>query len=104
MTKQYSELFVCRCGEMDHNIIFQTTDFGNNAELSVHITLNPNNKFVRRVWSAIKYVFNIGIPYYHYDEILINYSDLPRLQTVLDNFKVKYYKNRDKKTKYWQYM
>jgi hypothetical protein len=96
-----SEIFVCECGDVAHHIIFQVWDWGKNnierlelpaecnIELSIHIPLNPEWKWHKRIWLALKYVFGYRCKFGHYDSMMVRRSDIPRIKSILDRYEEK---------------
>lgn len=84
------EIFVCDCSDASHNIIFQLWEWGDeHPELSVHVNLGDYPSFWRRVWLAVRYIFGYKSKYGQYDVMTIRVEDLPRMMSLLENFKNK---------------
>lgn len=83
-----SELFVCECGTMDHNLVVQVDDYedGFPPNLIIYTNLHPFNGFWRRVWNAIKYVCGKKADYGHFDVTIIKPDDLPRLKELIGHY------------------
>lgn len=96
MSYDESEIFICDCSDVSHNIVFQFWDFGKdgklwrpanaNCELIVSVFLNDYPSFWKRIWLGIKYIFGYKSKYGHYDIMTIRYEDVPRMKTILDKF------------------
>lgn len=102
-----SELFVCDCSDAAHNIIFQLWDWGKNEkrltypaesnfEMCVHVNMEYNHTFWKRIWLAIKYIFGYRSKYGFYDVMTIRYADIPRLQALMTEYleKIEGYKKK----------
>ena len=85
---EIEELFICQCGDPSHQFIIsadkETTE-GPCAFVSVH--LNREHNILKRIWTAIKYVFGSRCIYGDFDEVIINPNDADRLQKVVDFLK-----------------
>ena len=45
------------------------------------------DKFLKRVWSAIKYIFGYRSKYGHFDEFIFNKEDSDKLQKIVNHLK-----------------
>lgn len=101
--KNYTEtdFFICDCGSLEHNLVFQMSDYTEDmtpeqlAEwpieerqmMTVHVNLHQYRGFFKRLWVAIKYLFNYKCRYGHFDCIILEPQDaqhmIERLQKYL---------------------
>ena len=98
MSYDESEIFICDCSDISHNVVFQLWDFGkdlssplwrpacSNCELSMHVFLNDYPYFWKRVWLGIRYIFGYKSKFGHYDTVSFRYEDIPRMKAILDKF------------------
>ena len=95
-----SEIFVCECSDIAHHVIFQVWDWGKDdkrlamhpeaaIELAIFVPLNPEWKWHKRIWLAIKYMFGYQCKYGHYDSMMVRRSDVPRIKAILDRYEEK---------------
>ena len=113
MNYDESEIFICNCSDISHNIVFQLWDFGkdnkslwrpasSNCELSIHVFLNDYPYFWKRVWLGIKYIFGYKSKFGYYDTVSFRYEDATRIKAILDKFTGRvdeYTKKLDEKAK-----
>ena len=83
--KSINELFLCKCLNTEHQLIFQY--FPDDKEVFVSVHLNPEHRLLKRIWVAIKYIFGYRCKYGHFDEFIFNGYDAERLQKVVDVLK-----------------
>ena len=92
-TSEFQELFICECHDISHQFIIQADPIEDEAPrvyLSVH--LNRDHNPLKRLWTALKYVFGHRSILGDFDEVIINPNDAVRLQNVVDYL----YKIRDR--------
>lgn len=82
-----SEIFVCDCSDVSHNIIFQLWEWGDDPpELCVHVNLSDYPGFWKRLWLGVRYIFGYKSKYGQYDVMTIRPEDVPRMKKLLENF------------------
>ena len=81
------EYFECCYHSLDHTIKFEYEEEYN--ELTLSISLFQFNNFFKRIWIALKYIFNQANRYGHYDCVIINQDDKERLLSVINQLKAK---------------
>jgi len=74
MENQETKLILCDCQHPEHQLILMYfTDEQDEDEkfifAHVHLAERP---FLKRIWSAIKYIFGYRCRYGHFDEVLIS--------------------------------
>ena len=84
------EHFECSCHSLEHVIRFHIIDdqkYG--PDLYMHVYLDRDRGFFRRLFEALKYAFNIGKPcrYGQFDEFILNYQDADRMIDMLNEYK-----------------
>lgn len=93
-----SELFLCYCNSVDHQIIFQLWDYASNekemllfppeenlmVEIEVHL---PDTTFWRRLWYAVRYVFGRKSNYGAWDVAELNYEATGRFIEALQRYR-----------------
>lgn len=76
-----SELFICKCANTEHQLIFSY--FPDDNEVYMSIYLVPDN-FWKRFINAVKYLFGYKSKYGAFDEFIFNNQDADKLQSVVD--------------------
>lgn len=79
-----SELFICQCNSIEHQLIFSY--FPDDKEIYVTVHLRPHN-FFRRIVEGIRYIFGYKCIYGHFDEFIFKKEDADRLQGVVNFLK-----------------
>jgi hypothetical protein len=74
------ELFVCACGDPEHQFI--VSQFPNEAEVYIFIHLD-NLTFWQRLKYAVMYIFGKKSKYGAFGEIILNKEEKNRLISVL---------------------
>ena len=75
--------FDCMCSDYGHvfRFVFDPTD----GDLWLEVRLLQCDRWYRRLWKALKYVFKRPVPNCgHYDCTLVREEDIPRLRSLLD--------------------
>lgn len=86
--KNNRELFVCDCGNTEHQLIFsydETDKEDDSLYVSVH--LKPERNIFKRIWRAVRYIFGHRSIYGEFDEFIFNPHDADRLQSTVDYLK-----------------
>ena len=83
MDKSYNELFICKCGNVEHQLIFSyfPDDKDKNVYVSVHLI--PDS-FWKRIWNSIKYIFGYKCRFGHFDEFIFRKQDKDKLQKIIN--------------------
>lgn len=81
------KLFVCKCENTEHQLIFSTIDGDSDREVFVSVHLTPEWNIWKRIKMAIKYIFGYKCCYGHFDEFIFNPDDADRLQEVVNYLK-----------------
>lgn len=82
------ELLICKCYSPEHQILFRW--FGDDldiGEVYMEVLLNPEYKWWKRVWIAIKYIFGYRCKYGMFDEVVLNKEDIPKLEKIIEYLK-----------------
>lgn len=82
------EILICKCCSDEHQIIFHWWDdeiIG--GEVYVEVLLNPEWRWYRRIWEAIKYIFGHRSKYGMFDEIILDKNDIPKLEKIIEYLK-----------------
>lgn len=100
-----TESFLCNCGDVSHNMIFQLHDYNSDneedehypddVELFIYIKLNQCYSFWKRVGNAIRYILNLTPSSGDYDGLLLKYEDVDRMQNILTEYRNRYNRNYD---------
>lgn len=83
--KNVNEIFICKCYNVEHQLVFTYNKDWNEVFVSVH--LNPEYRWWKRVWFAIKYIFGYRCMYGHFDEFIFNRDDTNKLQNIVNFLK-----------------
>lgn len=81
------ELFVCDCENTEHQLIFSHFEDDDLETVYVSVFLRPEENILKRVWSALRYIFGHRSRYGYFDEFIFNPHDADRLQKVVDFLK-----------------
>ena len=100
-----NDIFVCSCGSLEHQFVFQIYDFGDdewleqdpeeNVMCSLAVFLNEGS-FWRRLKKGLAYIFGHKSRYGHFDSADINDRDAARLIEGLTAFRNKVQEYREK--------
>lgn len=95
MKNDIQELFICECGDPEHQLIMRTDNDWDFVFCSVH--LKPRG-FFKRVWSALKYICGHRSIYWDFSEFIFDVNDADRLQFVVDHLR-KFQRKREEDDK-----
>ena len=92
-----TEYFECDCHSHEHTLRLSIVYDKEvpDCEIYAHIFLNTYDNILKRIWTAIKYIFGYKCRYGHWDEWIISRDDAKRLRDFCDKmieFKDKYEK------------
>jgi len=73
--------FECQCGAEQHRVVFYIDEYDGEQELSISYCLVNYKSFVKRCWTALKYIFRKPRGDGDFDSTLIKNEDL---QTLID--------------------
>jgi len=82
------ELFVCDCGDVEHQFIISKSDnlYEEEPLLYLLVKLNPQVGFFNRLLTAVLYIFGKKSIFGDFEEIIINKEMAGRLIKVLTTF------------------
>lgn len=83
--KTVDEVFICKCYNTEHQLIFSY--FTDEKEVYVSVHLIPEYRIFRRIWNAIKYIFGHRSIYGHFDEFIFKSEDADKLQSIVNFLK-----------------
>lgn len=81
------EILICKCESPEHQILFRWWDDCDNGDVYMEILLNPEYKWWKRIWIAIKYIFGYKCKYGMFDEIILDKKDIPKLEKIIEYLK-----------------
>jgi len=95
-----SDLFLCDCGSIEHQIVFQVYDYSEGLTpdeltkwpieerqaMSMSVFLNQYRGFFKRLWVAVKYVFGYKCRYGHFDCVILETKDAERMIKGLQGY------------------
>jgi hypothetical protein len=88
MSSENNIYFECSCHSPEHLVKFsfynEETDEG---DLYLSTFLNPEYRWYKRVWVAIKYIFGYKCKYGHFDETIIDPKDRDKFYNLAKKFK-----------------
>ena len=82
-----NELFICSCGNVEHQIILSYFDDEPEGEVYCTIHLKPERSILKRIKNAIRYIFGHRSIYGDFDELIFKSEDADKLQKVVDFLK-----------------
>ena len=83
--KTVDEVFICKCYNTEHQLIFSY--FTDEKEVYVSVHLIPEYRIFKRIWNAIKYIFGHRSIYGHFDEFIFKPEDADKLQSIVNFLK-----------------
>lgn len=78
---EYNELFICKCHNTEHQLIFNC--FDDEVYLTVHLV--PVSNIWKRIVNAIRYIFGYRSKYGHFDEFIFQKEDASKLIKIAKN-------------------
>ena len=81
-----SYYFDCRCWSHEHTLRFNMDVDEVDQTLFTSIFLNDWDRWYKRVWYALKYVFGFKCAYGHWDCWSLDQHDVKKLRGMLDDF------------------
>jgi len=84
------QYFECSCLSPDHRLVFHYDKEANEIYTEVFIGSNPS--ILKRLWVAIKYLFNSSCRYGHFDCFIVNSEDATKIRNLFNL----YIKNMEK--------
>jgi len=81
-----SYYFDCRCWSNEHTLRFSIDVDEVDQTLFTSIFLNDWQRWYKRVWQALKYVFGFKCSYGHWDCWSLDQHDVKKLRDMLDDF------------------
>lgn len=84
MSIMHHELFVCDCGDIQHQFVISYFD-DDVLEKCLYVSVNLyRQSFFRRLWIGIQYIFGKQSVYGAFDEVILNEEDSVRLRNILN--------------------
>lgn len=80
MVELDNETFICACYNVEHQLIFTSSD--GDVFMSIHLV--PERNIFKRIWYAIKYIFGYKCRYGHFDEFIFQRKDAYKLARILN--------------------
>lgn len=77
----------CECSDFNHVVRFEY--FDRDGEAYVSVRLNYWDRWYKRVWNALRYVFKRDVAYGHYDVTILREQDYARIHDILDRSALK---------------
>jgi len=77
-------LFICDCGDIEHQMIILNDPTEKEKEIYVEIHLSDSKKFFQRLWIGIKYIFGKKSKYGNWDEIILNEENMIKLKNIIE--------------------
>lgn len=83
------DLFLCDCFSTEHQIIFSYSTNENDDwnMVFMHVHLNKERGFFRRLFHAIKYIFGYRSKYGDFDEFIFKPEDANKLYKIATHLK-----------------
>lgn len=79
-----NELFICSCGNVEHQLIFSYFDDEPGGSVYCCVHLKPERNIFKRIWSAVKYVFGYRSIYGEFDEFIFKPEDAQKLKNIYE--------------------
>lgn len=100
MTEQ-PQFFLCQCSSPEHLFLWKGFDWGANKavdkltspEYEIEVCLETHLAplpFLKRVWLAIRYIFNRSCETGHFDSTMLRHEDILKLGDLVEEYKKKY--------------
>ena len=86
--------FECRCGSSEHTLRFVLDKDKTDPCIHTEVYLNLWERWYKRVWVALKYVFGYRCAYGHWDCWMLDGEDAGKLRDMVDDF-AKYVKDNN---------
>lgn len=108
MLEKINDIFLCQCGSLEHQFVFQIYDFGDdewledNPEENVVCSLGiflPDLCFWDRLKRGLLYIFGYKSRFGHFDSADLSDSDAQRMIEGLTKFRAKVQSYRKDKGK-----
>jgi hypothetical protein len=86
MDSVVSDIILCECWSVDHQIVitYDKEDEDKTAYVSIHLC---NGTFIQRLKYAIKYLFGLKSRYGAFDEIILGSSSIKKLEDLVNFLK-----------------
>lgn len=77
--KDIKGILTCKCSSTEHTLIFESID----GDVYVNMFLSELPLF-KRIKLAIKYIFGYKCKYGHYEEIILDKSNIKELKEIIE--------------------
>jgi len=91
--------FTCQCSDFNHLVRFNLSEL--DGDVYVDVRLNHYERWYKRIWIAVKYIFKKPHAYGHYDCTLLRVEDYPGLHDLMDRSKLLVKQAEDKRVAEW---
>ncbi len=81
------QLFICKCDNVEHQLIFAYFDDEPNGDVYCSVHLYPETNIWKRIKNGIKYIFGHKSKYGDFDEFILKKEDAPKLEEILKYLK-----------------
>jgi hypothetical protein len=83
----FTVLIRCACYSPDHSLILSyhnsDPDGPDDLYISTHLA---QFRFFKRLWVALKYIFNMSGNFFHFEETMLDYTSAVEFRDALDKF------------------
>lgn len=79
-----NDLFICVCGDIEHQFVVSSDTEENEKELYFSIHLSQYHNFFQRFWIAIKYIFGKNSIYGNWDVIILDEEKMIKLKDIIE--------------------
>lgn len=87
-------ILVCKCESVEHQLVFSYfPEDEDDREVYMSVHLRPESNILKRIWSAIKYIFGHTSIYGHFDDFIMKQSDSHKLVKILKYLDPDVFKN-----------
>lgn len=85
--KELEEIIVCDCGSLEHQMVIQATNWGDDDPDSRYVYVDmylAHLPFWKRLWYGIKYICGYKCKYGAFEEIILKPEDAYKFEKVVE--------------------
>ena len=80
-----TDIIICECFSTEHQIVFHYDEEDNELTVRIHLTTYKN--ILKRMYTAIKYIFGYKSRFGDWDSFIVNPNDAEKLIGILKQYK-----------------
>lgn len=81
------QLFICKCDNVEHQLIFGYFDDEPNGDVYCSVHLRPETNIWKRIKNGLKYIFGHKSIYGNFDEFIFKKEDAHKLEEIVKYLK-----------------